>query len=279
MAAQPKTTTGRLPRLVDDRTPEQTLAHWFLEARRDDTQQKLWQVFSARGFSRLFYGARDAGELVRAWALQQLYAQRSHPGGAWPDPRIPAAFSQQAILRACADILGLHIWVVPEQLAHEADAAAAEAPIRSHPQLAWIVTYPEARPPDLCLRHTARTAELHLQMAMLMGYLVKERDRILDASAPTGLILLPTDQSLASVLHQFAIALLCLEPDCPSDAGCHCNEIRRRYNAPPPDHTQATDALQVAQIRAANGYGPTTSGPLSGPPSGGPRRGPSSSGR
>jgi hypothetical protein len=92
-------------------------------------------------------------------------------------------------------------------------------------------------------------------MATLLGYLSYERERLMDEDAPRGLVIPPNDPAMETVLHQFAIGLLCLEADCPGEWTCHCNEIRRRFNQPPGDHLQATDALRAAAVReAAQGW-------------------------
>lgn len=52
-------------------------------------------------------------------------------------------------------------------------------------------------------------------------------------------------------MHQFAIALLGLEPTCPPEWGCACNIIRERFTAPPADHQQPTMTLSMNDLRAA----------------------------
>lgn len=69
----------------------------------------LWQLYETRNFADLWYGARSAGERLRALTLERLYRNRPYPGGPHPDPREPAVFSSQAILSVAAFLVGLRI--------------------------------------------------------------------------------------------------------------------------------------------------------------------------
>ncbi len=85
----------------------------------------------------------------------------------------------------------------------------------------------------------------------MLGCVAKDYQRLLGPDAPYGITLKPQSPSATAILHQFAIALLCLEPECPPEWDCQCNEIRARFNAPPPTHPQATDSLSAADITRA----------------------------
>ncbi len=101
------------------------------------------------------------------------------------------------------------------------------------------------------MRYTPRQIQVHLDTACLLGYVCREQGRLLDPDAPAGITVLPTDPSLVSILHQFTIALLCLDRDCPPTWTCPCNALRRRYNRPPADHETPTDALALGELRRA----------------------------
>lgn len=60
--------------------------------------------------------------------------------------------------------------------------------------------------------------------------------------------MLPDEQGLVALMHQFAFALLHLEPACPEEWGCHCNLIRAQFTAPPADHDQPTETLSLADL-------------------------------
>ncbi|WIG60514.1 MAG: hypothetical protein OJF49_003262 [Ktedonobacterales bacterium] len=225
-----------------------TLAHWLLEAQRDSSPDRLWQLFLAPTFARLWYGARESGEMLRAWALEWLHAHQRRPGGPHPDPREPAAFSPRAILNTAAGQLGIRIWQAPAS-----HVPPVEATTRWGRQdvLAWLITHPNATPPDLAVRYATadRDPDLHFAIACLLGFVCKERARLTDPDAPAGVLIPPRDPAITTILHQFAIGLLCLPRDCPPTWSCPCNQIRARFNYPPPTHDQPTDTLDVAAIR------------------------------
>lgn len=226
------------------------LSYWLAET-DDAPTARLWRLFQTDRFADLWYGAREAGERLRARTLSTLSLSRRIPGGAHPDPREPAAFSANAILAGAARTLGLSIWQIPEHIAAVADA---NAPLRT-PQWAWLMTYPEQRPPDIATRAASATSATsdsqrqQFSIACILGFACKERARLTDPDAPAGIILLPQDPAVVSILHQFAIGLLSLPRDCPDESPCACNNIRERFNAPPPDHQQPTDALSLANIQ------------------------------
>lgn len=235
------------------------LSRWLADT--DDATSpaaRLWRLFQTPRFADLWYAAREAGEHLRAAALSALSLNRLRPGGAHPDPREPAAFSANAILAQAARCIGLSIWQMPEPLAAIADELdtekAATVPRRPTHQLAWLMTYPstpESRPPNLATRGVP-SSELHHQrfaLACMLGFACKEHARLADPDAPAGIILLPHDPPVVSILHQFAIALLGLPRDCPDEYSCACNAVRERFNAAPPDHEQPTDALSLEDLR------------------------------
>lgn len=108
------------------------------------------------------------------------------------------------------------------------------------------------RQPEIVIRtlHSNQVL-LEFEIACLLGYWHHEHQRLSDPDAPEGTITLPRDPGVMALLHQYAIALLCLPEDCPTDWPCHCNEIRSRFNAPPPDHERPTATYELADIEQA----------------------------
>ncbi len=226
---------------------------------------QVWRIYDSPEYADLWYEAREAGERLRAAMLQRLYAQQRIPGGPHPDPREPGAFSARAIVAATVHALGIDIHQLPAQptpddpLVRANGIRAMSAATAATAPIVWLITYPPtphrqpSRKPMLVLR--ADTSEVPLprilfDMACMVGLLHRERS-LLDPHAPPDTILLPTTASLLSLLHQFAIALLCLEPVCPPAWTCHCNVIHERYNAPPADHDRPTGALDLSAIKRA----------------------------
>lgn len=269
---------------------QRILTHWLsVIAQQRAAQQEaeasqgmtdhLWRVYRSPAFAELWYLAREAGERMRARALTHLYTHRAHPGGLYPDPRADnVAFSAQAILATAARLEGIDIKMPPtssEEMSEEAATEGAEgANERDQPQtaataagaaasfpgapLAWFVTFPKSHgapiPPQLWLHPVTHSHPLGLILfaaACLLGYITKESGRILDASAPHGITTLPQEPGIVALMHQFAIALLHLEPDCPADWNCHCAAIRYNFTAPPSDHEQPTETLSFADIARA----------------------------
>lgn len=237
-------TMSRRPRLLS--TPHDALSRWLGELRENPHREDDWSLYETGDFADLWYGARLAGESLRAHALRRLYRQRAHPGGPFPDPRERGAFSSRAVLGEAAHHLGIAIRYLPGDLMHRMQRTKP----RSRPSLAGILTYPGGRRPEIVMQYDAEEATLHFEMACLMGYLSKERQRLLDPYAPAGLTLPPQDPSLVTVLHQFAIGLLCLQPQCPKHWTCDCNAIRLRFNVPPDDHAEQTDASDLRDLHA-----------------------------
>ncbi|HEU5349632.1 MAG TPA: hypothetical protein VFU63_13555 [Ktedonobacterales bacterium] len=235
----------------------------------------LWQLYDTRNFADLWYGARSAGERLRALTLERLYRNRPHPGGPHPDPREPAAFSSQAVLSVASYLVGLQLDASYAGATGGRGSAGSEAPHSADYDAdydeetgerlpyAWLMTYAtdatdaqndptqDTRPPQIIIRslHTSRFM-LEFEIACLVGYWHRDHARLGDPDAPTGAILLPDDPTIITILHQYAIALLGLRRDCPESWTCHCNRIRRRFNAPPPDHTQPTGQLTLAELLA-----------------------------
>lgn len=85
-----------------------TLRHWIAQQELSHSSGS-WDLYQSRGFADLWYGARAAGEHVRGLALERLYRNRPHPGGAHPDPREPGVFSRRAVLSMTASLLDLNI--------------------------------------------------------------------------------------------------------------------------------------------------------------------------
>jgi len=231
------------------------LASWLDQADSPAfATDRLWRLLHTDrlpAFADLWYSARDAGEHLRRLALSALSLSRPHPGGAHPDPREPAAFSHNAILASAARTLGLKIWQIPDSNGTRGEHGGHGRP--SEP-IAWLITYPQLpqpRPPDIATRAavTSDAPAQRFEIACLLGFVCKERPRLADHDAPAAVLFLPQDPAIVTVLHQFAIGLLGLPRDCPIAWTCACNAIRERFNAPPPDHEQPTDALSLADIR------------------------------
>jgi hypothetical protein len=240
-----------------------TINRWMSGNQRND----LWQLYETRNFADLWYGARSAGERLRGLTLERLYRNRPYPGGPHPDPREPSAFSDKATLSVAASLVGLRIDArdaaymsrfeqQESRQQHEAEYDEAEYDEETGQPLpyAWIMTYPNDAPPDpgeerrhprIILRTlSTNRRRIEFEIACLMGYWHRDHARLADGDAPTGAILLPQDPSVVTLLHQYAIALLLLKKDCPDSWTCHCNRIRRRFNATPPDHSQPTDMME-----------------------------------
>ncbi len=199
-----------------------------------------WTLRAESTFPQLWYDARSTGETTRAEALHTLYTARAVRGGAYPDPRLPAAFSERAILATVARLRGLTIWQAPP----DADELAPS----SNSALVWLMTHPNGQQPTIMTRYTPDQARLHFELACLLGYVELDRARLLSGDAPASLTFLPTDPQYVAILHQYAIAMLCRAADCPSARGCICNSVRTRFNRPPADHDQPTDILTTQAL-------------------------------
>lgn len=250
------------PRVAEKVEEDRLLARWLAQAtraRQDASDSRLWRILLSTEYAHLWYEARSAGERARGEALAQLYAHRREPGGSWPDPREPGAFSALAIVTTAARLSQLEILRLPvppqrHDQRHDQRQAEGDEPVQqvteNRTPIVWLETYPpnrlnQRRPATLRVREDSAAPSLdHLlfDMSCLIG-LIHREPHLLDPDAPHGVTLLPTNPGIVSLLHQFAIALLCLEPECPPDALCQCNTIRSRYNAPPPDHEQPTETL------------------------------------
>ena len=256
---------GRHDGRQDDALGADILAYWLAATRRaraDATGRRIWQIYDSPEFAELWYAARDAGERVRAKAVAALYANWSHPGGRYPDPREPAAFSERAILTAAAGIYSMHVSQCPVPATPFAEVGARFAGRHDewNEPIVWLMTFPDdhdGKPvqPILALHDETPAlpeARILFELACILGFITKAQLRMLTLSAPRGVTLLPRDPGLVSLTHQFAIALLCLDdPWCPEEWSCQCNLVRKRYNAPPPEHEQPTDTLNVADLRRA----------------------------
>jgi hypothetical protein len=242
-----------------------------------------WDLYLSRLFAETWYGARAAGERIRGLALERLYRIWQRPGGPHPDPREPAAFSSGAVLSVSASLLGLHIStdillsvskangskangtkandskanVITASGNQSVQEGSQEDGGQHYTPSAWIITYPMThhgrKPPAIAVSSldTPSSRLLEFEIACLLGLYHHEQQRISDPDAPAGSIFLPHDPGVQALLHQYAIALLCLRRDCPSSWDCHCNEIRARFNAPPPDHMQPTGTLSATDLKRA----------------------------
>lgn len=117
----------------------------------------------------------------------------------------------------------------------------------------WLATYPaqSRRPPSIEVAVTSISVpqrRINFEVACMLGYVSKDHARLLSPDAPTGISLMPYSPTALAIMHQFAIALLCLRPECPEEWPCQCNAIRARFNAPPPSHDQPTETLTLAEL-------------------------------
>jgi hypothetical protein len=197
----------------------------------------------------MWYLMRERGEHARADALRTLYTQRIEPGGPYPDPREPAAFSPRAIVAATAHAAGVTIWPVPYD---EHDLPI----ITNHGHAVWLMTYPPKRDPSVPGGSTTKPptiALLHLEEELMMwfascvlGWIALSPGRIHDAAIPPGAMTLPTDPLPVALIHRYAHALLLVDFDCSHAFGCSCASIETRLNAVPPDHPQPTLTMPAA---------------------------------
>lgn len=233
------------------------LARWLAaaeEARSDPTGRRYWSLYTSPIFAEVWYAARDAGERLRAEALVTLYQKRARPGGTHPDPRLPAAFSERAILSTVARRLGLQISQRPTPKTLEsAEHAEQTEPKESGGPIVWLMTYPreDGVAPTIWLHEeTKRITDdrILFELACMIGFITREEGRMLDPDAPHGVTLLPQAPGALVLMHQFAKALLCRSGGCPSELECSCDLLWQRYNAPPPDHVQSTDALDREEV-------------------------------
>lgn len=117
----------------------------------------------------------------------------------------------------------------------------------------WLATYPaqSRRPPSIEVAVTSPAVpprRINFEVACMLGYISKDHARLLGPDAPTGISLMPNSPSALAIMHQFTIALLCLQLECPEEWPCQCNAIRSRFNAPPPSHDQPTETLTLAEL-------------------------------
>jgi hypothetical protein len=248
---------------------DSSLQRWMSQQARSHVGP--WDLYQSRNFADLWYGARAAGERIRAIALERLYRNRPRPGGSHPDPREPAAFSSRAVLGISAHLLGLQI--SPTFLtAHKAlifdnrhDSPDSDLDPGAHIDeetgkrlpLAWIAMAPPVAPhagnrlaPEIRLRSlsSAYQRDTEHEIACLLGFWHHEYVRVIDPDSPGGTILMPREPGIVALLHQYAVALLRLDRDCPPNWDCHCNAIRARFNAPPPGHETPTGAFTVEDL-------------------------------
>ncbi|HEV2239264.1 MAG TPA: hypothetical protein VGR57_21590 [Ktedonobacterales bacterium] len=219
-------------------------------------------VARSDAFALSWYGARSAGESLRARATAWLYQHpaRGRPGGAHPDPRLSSAFSWWSILRAGAQDIGLELVEVSDagQLAAVDRALGNGVGLRHQAdqvRWCWLLTYPDGAMPSVMHRVVGwrdRTVYSNLcwQVAMLLGDVCRNYAELTDPIYPAGYHVPSTARSHVACLHQFASALLRTEPECPAEWGCDCNRIRASLSVAPEEHLQATDALLLSDLRA-----------------------------
>jgi hypothetical protein len=201
----------------------------------------------------LWYGMRAAGLERRAMAGRLLY--QSAGGGMAPDPETVYCYSQMAVAHAAA------MSFQPALPFVQAPGAFADAVDRADPHhegeaLAWFVSTPGSRVPQIMARAMSNQASLAWQVAMLLGYYTKEAAMFMNG-IPGILNLIPSSREqpqLVSLLHRYAEGLLRLAP-CEREGGCLCADTRAHYNRPPPDPLypdlprQATDTLERGPFR------------------------------
>lgn len=208
-------------------------------------------------FPRRWYSAREAGEVLRMWANQWLNThipEGQRPGGAYPDPRLNNYWSYDKTLYAAAWGMAVGYEVVNHQVATIAQESLPTLP-GNRVRRAWLDLDPEADP-HLLLRvpspippHTDVIMDTHFQAACVLAYIYENYQRLTSLTATAGLYIPDSNPMDVSAYHQFAIALLNLEPDCKPDWRCQCNGTRARFNAPPPEHSQPTDQLLRDDVR------------------------------
>lgn len=241
----PRDTAGTPPMAELD-SPATTLANWLssITTTRHASPALLFTLYDSRPFAHVWYSARSAGETTRAFALERLYTHRARAGGPHPDPRMQSVFSRLAVAAMAARGMGIRV----KPLKSSPPVATPSQPQPStHGPMAWLITYEERRP-ELLVRHTEHRGALAFEMGVLLAYFARTEDRLMDPDAPRGLVMPANDPAMETILHQWVIGLLCLPLDCPAEWTCHCNAIRRRFNEPPSDHLQPTDALMAAAI-------------------------------
>lgn len=249
----------------------------------------------AEDYATLWYGMRAAGREVRAKAVAALNQspQLQQKGGLHPDPEEMQPWSESDIIATAAAHLNLRLLQAPPTYAAVIDAHEPELVGQ---RLAWFLSQADTPYPALMWRPPPGW-HLNFQIACLLGIMYRERARFTGQPQPGVFYIIPSPKEapdLLSLAHQFAKALLLRSPECPEQWGCLCNQIHALYNATPPEHPIATDALQVrtistsAHMRAAQQHpyrGPLSGGsgngggggPLSRPPRG-PDSGPPSGG-
>ncbi len=172
-------------------------------------------LLNGGAFDLLWYAARASGEDLCGKVLEQLYTERPTLGSAHPDSREPAAFSGSVILSTAFRILHLRINQASQHVA--SDTGPLVGPAR-RPLRAWLLTYRGHVGADLIIRCDSIQDALHFAMANVLGYFLRKVRRLTDPDGPKGLIVPPMDPTILTILHKFAIALLCLEPEFPTIA-------------------------------------------------------------
>jgi hypothetical protein len=223
-------------------------------ARKDSGYRRA--VVRSDAFALSWYGARAAGELLRARSTSWLYQHpaRGRSGGAHPDPRQPSPFSWWSILRAAVQDLRMELVEVTEPRR----LAAVEKALGASPRevrWCWLTTYPDGGMPSIMhrpvnWRDSTIYRSLCWGMAMLLGDVCRNYGELTDPTYPSGYHVPSAARSHVACLHQFAAALLHTEAECPPEWGCDCARIRASLGIAPEEHLQATDALLLSDLRA-----------------------------
>jgi hypothetical protein len=212
---------------------------WDAQAEELTEELATAAIYADSPYARMWYLMRERGEHDRANTLHALYTRRNTPGGPYPDPRGPAAFSPRAIVAATARAMGLTIWPVPPD-----QEGAHTVAMRGH--AAWLITYPPDEPHQPPQKPTIAVLQLADETLMLwfvscmLGYLALEPSRLHDPAIPPGPMTMPTDSLQLALIHRYAHALMLVEFDCSTAFGCPCARIAAQLNAAPPDHPQPT---------------------------------------
>ena len=190
-----------------------------------------YSFMSSSPFAQAWYKTRELGEHDRAASLHDLYTRRRWPGGAFPDPRGAAAFSNRAVIGAAAKRAGVRIWPVPDEKrapeSHTRDAAHLTPD-------AWLITYQQRATTHKMATIAVTTHDSELLMlwrvALLLGLIAREPERVRDPHAPDGVTILPNDPVIIALCHRYAKALLNITCECSTFFGCACMDIEQRLN-------------------------------------------------
>jgi hypothetical protein len=229
--------------------------------------------FATSPFARMWYLMRERGEHDCGDALHVLYTQRAHPGGAYPDPRGPVAFSPRAIISIAARLAGVELWPVPTD--QEGTPQTGATTVNGH--AVWIVTYESKthaggsgsslsspssltnltvsapaqlgrRKPTIALLQPEEEELMIWFASCALGFIALYPSILTDPAMPPGIKLLPAEPLQLALIHRYAHALMGVEFNCSDAFGCSCHAIEARLNAAPPDHEQPTLTIPVQRV-------------------------------